>query len=432
MALDDLFGKYTVPTTELFGNGDGDRRRIAFLYGDNGSGKTTALKLIYAALSNERNAGLRGYLARTKFSTMTLTFADGQTITITKDGGELSGPFWYIFAGPRVNDRLHFRLNEHGRVGRESKDAILTLNEHLSILCSTIVFVNDQRTIRSNYQPWDVRSYLNARLERGRHNSAEVYSPALRPDIDTVVGSGLDHLLDETHRLFVSKAITGNVEANHSSGQIYLNIARTLSRPSGVDYSPGNSDSGLFKDRIQILEHQLGVYEKYRIIEGQPLKEIGSVVRKTPARAMAQLMDVIEPYIASLEKRVDANRQLLDMAFQFEHNVNAFLTRKRMNFTLESGIQFVDDSGDIIEPQDLSSGERHLLYLFSASLLSRERNSIIIVDEPELSLNYKWQRLLVGALLEIAGEGAQFLMATHSFEIISKYKDAVHALDPRS
>jgi len=147
---------------------------------------------------------------------------------------------------------------------------------------------------------------------------------------------------------------------------------------------------------------------------------------------MAQLMDVIEPYIASLEKRVDANRQLLDMAFQFEHNVNAFLTRKRMNFTLESGIQFVDDSGDIIEPQDLSSGERHLLYLFSASLLSRERNSIIIVDEPELSLNYKWQRLLVGALLEIAGEGAQFLMATHSFEIISKYKDAVHALDPRS
>lgn len=49
-------------------------------------------------------------------------------------------------------------------------------------------------------------------------------------------------------------------------------------------------------------------------------------------------------------------------------------------------------------------------------------NSVLIIDEPELSLNIKWQRLLLSALLDIvSGGGVQFVFATHSIDLIGEH-----------
>jgi len=53
-----------------------------------------------------------------------------------------------------------------------------------------------------------------------------------------------------------------------------------------------------------------------------------------------------------------------------------------------------------------------------------------MIDEPEISLNIKWQRRLLPALRECAGQNpVQYLFATHSFEILAQCRDNTIKLD---
>jgi predicted ATPase len=51
---------------------------------------------------------------------------------------------------------------------------------------------------------------------------------------------------------------------------------------------------------------------------------------------------------------------------------------------------------------------------------------VFIIDEPELSLNVKWQRRLVQSLLDCTeGASVQFLMASHSMELLARHRSHV-------
>lgn len=67
-----------------------------------------------------------------------------------------------------------------------------------------------------------------------------------------------------------------------------------------------------------------------------------------------------------------------------------------------------------------SSGERELLtYLFPIFALN-VRDALIIVDEPELHLHPKWQKILLQLFIQLASStGNQFLLATHSPTFVS-------------
>lgn len=62
---------------------------------------------------------------------------------------------------------------------------------------------------------------------------------------------------------------------------------------------------------------------------------------------------------------------------------------------------------------DLSSGERHLLSLLSLFLILGRHRNFFFIDEPELSLNIKWQRQLL-PLLSKLNPTSQIIAATHS------------------
>ena len=67
--------------------------------------------------------------------------------------------------------------------------------------------------------------------------------------------------------------------------------------------------------------------------------------------------------------------------------------------------------------------------LFCNLLVSRQHPSLFLIDEPELSLNIKWQRKLVPALLSMTeASQIQLLMATHSIELLSSYRERVMRL----
>jgi len=79
-----------------------------------------------------------------------------------------------------------------------------------------------------------------------------------------------------------------------------------------------------------------------------------------------------------------------------------------------------------LEPANLSSGEQQLLLLFCYVLIARDQPSVFMIDEPEISLNVKWQRQLVQSLLDItAYSKIQFIFASHSVELLSQHRGRV-------
>lgn len=62
---------------------------------------------------------------------------------------------------------------------------------------------------------------------------------------------------------------------------------------------------------------------------------------------------------------------------------------------------------------ELSSGEKQLLILFLATFLLRKKESILLLDEPEISLHATWQRKLINTLRQI-NPLCQLIVVTHS------------------
>ncbi|KJZ51656.1 AAA family ATPase [Pseudomonas marginalis] len=84
-----------------------------------------------------------------------------------------------------------------------------------------------------------------------------------------------------------------------------------------------------------------------------------------------------------------------------------------------------------------SSGERELLnYVFSIYVLDI-RDALVVVDEPELHLHPRWQKILLSLFERLSSEtGNQFLLATHSPAFVSpesiQYISRVYSKEQKS
>jgi ABC-type lipoprotein export system ATPase subunit len=89
------------------------------------------------------------------------------------------------------------------------------------------------------------------------------------------------------------------------------------------------------------------------------------------------------------------------------------------------GIRLADpvtlgEAREAIASDVLSSGEKQMLSFLCYNAFTT--NSSIFIDEPEISLHVDWQRILFPILIK-QSTGNQFIVATHSPFIYSKYSD---------
>ena len=82
---------------------------------------------------------------------------------------------------------------------------------------------------------------------------------------------------------------------------------------------------------------------------------------------------------------------------------------------------FENSSGDKFDINELSSGEKQLFLRTLAIKMLNPQNSIILIDEPELSLHPKWQQRIVDVYKKI-GKNNQIIIATHSPHILGSVK----------
>ncbi|MCM0647252.1 AAA family ATPase [Clostridium swellfunianum] len=76
----------------------------------------------------------------------------------------------------------------------------------------------------------------------------------------------------------------------------------------------------------------------------------------------------------------------------------------------------------------LSSGEKHLLSFLTIFLIEGNHRDILMIDEPELSLNIKWQREILNILQKVAPD-SQIIVASHSAIIGRNHTNYLVKLD---
>jgi predicted ATPase len=139
--------------------------------------------------------------------------------------------------------------------------------------------------------------------------------------------------------------------------------------------------------------------------------------------------------LQSIENSKGEERDVLNDIKKKQQDTNTEKNRLLKPFTMlsdhikdifkDKGIKITDvltlgETNEAIFSDKLSAGEKQMLSFLCYCIFTE--NSIIFIDEPELSLHPDWQRTLVPTLMEISN-GNQFFIATHSPFIYSKFPD---------
>ena len=90
-------------------------------------------------------------------------------------------------------------------------------------------------------------------------------------------------------------------------------------------------------------------------------------------------------------------------------------TNKVIKF--DKDLTVTKSQGEMIGLENLSSGERQILYIFLKVINASVKESLLLMDEPEISLHMAWQEMLIDKILEV-NPNQQLIIVTHSPAIV--------------
>lgn len=120
------------------------------------------------------------------------------------------------------------------------------------------------------------------------------------------------------------------------------------------------------------------------------------------------LSNLVNNMIIELEK----GKGVLNSVSHLVEEFNTYLSSYKKLMVDERGPSIITPTGNH-SIDKLSSGERHLLSFLTLFIIEGRDRNILMIDEPEISLNLKWQSKLLGLLTKCV-PNAQIIVATHS------------------
>ncbi|MBO6506269.1 MAG: ATP-binding protein [Kordiimonadaceae bacterium] len=410
LEIQKLYGTFDYQLPE---SSDGFANKAIF-YGDNGCGKTTILSLIFHLLAPARR-GHRSKVALIPFESAKLVMQDGVTIEAKKLEG-LTGSY-VLQCTSNSGEERQFEFVMHSDEGGKIEGTDKGLSEFLQDLNLSLFFLTADRKI------------LNGEEDVGNEETEyrKIYRDYRFGERGLLATSSLDRVLSEANHWISSKSVEGTNVGSGTVNEIYENIVRSITRTldSGVSGEDVNIDDLVTK--LDELSSRNSEFSKYGITPQLRVEEIKrDVLAASTASAKHAIFQVVEPYLSGIEARLDALEDVRRITDAFVRNFESFFIDKEVTFKLSGGLRIKNHQGINLTPNMLSSGEQQLLRLFCHTLVSRDQPSIFMIDEPELSLNIKWQRKLIHALDElVTGSDMQFLFASHSMEILAQHRDSI-------
>ena len=192
-----------------------------------------------------------------------------------------------------------------------------------------------------------------------------------------------------------------NLVANRETKVIYV--------PATVEFSNNlwNDDSFLELSKEK-LSYTIGTY-KFRSIPDYIRSKIMNKVTEGIDKSSQQIMEEVFSEINEIFQVLDENIDIKLVGMSKASSLEEILPI------------FKNSSGDTFDINSLSSGEKQLFLRTLAIKTMEPQNSIILIDEPELSLHPRWQQRIVDVYRKI-GKNNQIIIATHSPHILGSVK----------
>ena len=410
--------------------------RVTLLHGQNGVGKTTVLRMINALLSNDST-----YFSRIPFTRFLLVFQDGSNLELTKSSGSnRESNVGVLTLQRKVGGR------ESGETKLQSDvEFLATQTDHpespgsggapseLELLLK--FFVGNGRQKHEHSHQWSI-PWLDDFLQNANMYLIEAQR-LVRMRFDPTSSSALDsraHLWPFLHSPPVSSVVECSQDFKKrldDTMAAYGRQAQMLDQtfPQRLISATDELDVQQIQTRVKELDERTENYKKIEILDttaAHPFDfdSLGDLDH-TQARVMTLYIQDTEHKLGVLHSLASRTRLLLE-------NINGKFNHKKIRLDREEGLVAKNESDQKLPLRSLSSGEQHELVLHYDLLFKTPPNTIVLIDEPELSLHVEWQKKFLPDLMDIVRlSGFDAVVATHSPFIVGERDDLMVGLgDP--
>lgn len=350
--IEKLFGTFSYSLDFI----NPERDALKFITGPNGYGKTTILAFINSLCKQELAIFWNTPFESLKFFFDEATLELKQKISYREADDEDYGP---------VRDKVRLTVLFSLRDSTETK--IIDLNENdgitdnrLNLFLSSLssCFVKDKR------------------LEGGSQSGKDSVVKANAQDLAT--------------RL---KAIQSDINSAQN-----ISAMRFDSKPEKDDYDVRRKN---ILPKLELLK-SFGLFKDEQF----------------PKAFQSEIAVIQDAYLVSLEQMTAKVASSIDNLNLFSDIIShSGFINKEMEIDPRFGYRFVvdDDVHEILDLECLSSGEQHLLVMTYELLFKAFDDSIVLIDEPEMSFHLMWQLNFMNDLKAIVKQrGIQALVSTHS------------------
>ncbi len=430
--VDKLFGLYDYILPKSINS---DIEKLMIVYGDNGSGKTTILKLFFYLLSTRDRSGYKTRIAEIKFQRFAVVFQNGIEIGAQREKPSIGSYEFYIAKKGKKIKSLSLKASADNSINLErgSKDDFIyrEMLVFIKALNITTFYLSDDRKILNS-----LTSDMNEIDERGiimndsdiilSKNYERIAIKKLMNEKRIALEPTIERLIDWIR----NKIISGSRMGEKNSQVIFSDIIKNYITLSETESRLKDKESIL--KELDVLDTKIPIYVSMGLIEELDTKGIRTSIKKAKTEEQIKFLStVISPFLESINAKLNALEYVVKTINLFLETVNGYFTNKTVKYHLSKGFTLFQNNDD--EPLEfnwLSSGEKQLLLLLINTITSADDATIFIIDEPEISLNIKWQRKLIKTLLDFSTEkNIQFILATHSFELLSAYKNSITKLE---
>lgn len=140
---------------------------------------------------------------------------------------------------------------------------------------------------------------------------------------------------------------------------------------------------------------------------------------------------ILTIYYQDMKMKLESLNDISDRIVLFKSMImNKFNENKKILINKDDGIIIRQKpNNEEVALKFLSSGEQQEIVLLYNLIMKGEKNKLILIDEPEISLNVSWQREFLNDMKKIVEiNGFSILVATHSPQIINDNWDMVETL----
>ena len=206
-------------------------------------------------------------------------------------------------------------------------------------------------------------------------------------------------------------------EVNNPLHEKYIEIKKKLDILPKIIYVPTEINFQKMNVASTTLVQE---YKFINIVNTNLIKDIPSYIATKMISAMLKNKN---------EKVGDVQKKVFNEINEIFENLSIDVKVEDISQDGRNITLFTNSLGDEFDINELSSGEKQLFLRTLAIKMLNPENSIILIDEPELSLHPKWQQRIVDVYRKI-GKNNQIIIATHSPHILgSVRKENIMLLD---